>query len=61
MELSVRPDDLTTSAAALRRVHDQLGRSCGDFSSAAIRLAPSLGPHAAETARAAVQGVGRGN
>ena len=55
MELSVRPDDLTTAAAVLRRVHDELGRACDDFSSVAVRLVGALGPHAAETARSAVQ------
>jgi len=55
MELSVRPDDLATSAAALRRVHAELGRACDDFTSLGARLVPALGPHAAETARSAVQ------
>ncbi|BEP16274.1 hypothetical protein acdb102_45850 [Acidothermaceae bacterium B102] len=55
MELSVRPDDLVTSAAALRRVHDEFSRACDDFGSLGARLAPALGPHAAETARSAVQ------
>ena len=54
MELTVRPDDLATGAAALRRVHADLARACADFTSVSLRLVPELGPQAAETARATV-------
>jgi Excreted virulence factor EspC, type VII ESX diderm len=58
VDLTVRPDDLSTSAAALRRVHDNLARACADFSSVALRLVPDLGPHAVETARTTVMASG---
>lgn len=58
MELTVGPDDLATSAAALRRVHDDLARACADFTSVALRLVPDLGPHAAQTARTTVVASG---
>jgi hypothetical protein len=52
MELSVRPDDLTTGAAALRQTHAGLAAACEEFTSAALRLVPDLGAQATETARA---------
>ena len=51
MELSVRPDDLAASAAALRQAHDALSAARADFSALALRLVPQLGPHAADSAR----------
>jgi hypothetical protein len=58
VQLTVRPDDLAASAAALRRAHDDLARACSEFSSVALRLVPELGPHAAETARTTVVASG---
>jgi hypothetical protein len=52
MELSVRPDDLATGAAALRQAHAGLAAVCAEFASAALRLVPDLGAQATETARA---------
>ncbi len=58
MQLSVRPDDLAASASALRRTHDDLAAACADFTAVALRLAPDLGPQAAETARTTVVASG---
>jgi hypothetical protein len=58
VELTVRPDDLAASAAALRRVHDDLAHACADFTAVALRLVPELGPQAADTARTTVVASG---
>ena len=60
MELSVRPDDLADTAAALRRVHASLSQAGADFAATAARLVPQLGPHAALSAGASVSAADQG-
>ena len=49
MQLSVRPDDLSTAAGALRRLHDSLAGVTSEFGDLAARLTTGIGPQAAET------------
>ncbi len=52
MELTVRPDDLAGGAAALRAAAASLEQARVELSATAARLAPQLGPHAADVAGA---------
>ena len=52
MQLTVRPDDLADTAAALRRLHDTMSRETAEFGDAGARLGTALGPQAAESGRA---------
>jgi hypothetical protein len=59
-QLSVRPDDLATAAAALRRTHATLAQASAEFSATALRLLPQLGVHAAASAQATVSAADQG-
>jgi hypothetical protein len=59
VELSVRPDDLAASAAALRRAHAALTQASAEFVATALRLVPQLGAQAAASAQGTVAATER--